>query len=105
MILTLKVIMLYLYNLDDSDMDTNSLLGIASTKANANALIEQWIDEVVCDDEDGFVDLEETETLYENEKVYKARNREGNEWIIDIVINDIPIDELPREKRQKTNQQ
>lgn len=78
-------------DLDDYDINTSSIIGIASSLDKANKMIENWADQKM----DFYVDLEEVDSdaaKWLCDRAYKGIDRYGHKWTIDIWITEEELD-------------
>ena len=85
--MTLYLIEAYEDDLDDYDIDTTSIVGIASSIEKANQMIENWADNKM----GYYVDLEEVDTNC-CDRAYKGIDKYGHNWTIDIWITEKELD-------------
>ncbi len=91
--MTVYLIKSYLYDEDDHERDTVAVIGIASTKEKGVTLIKEWANDLVNNKEDGYKEIEEIFSDY-NERTYRATDEFGDRWVIDVIILKTELDKI-----------
>ena len=91
--MTFYLITNYLYDCHNNERDWASTIGIATTREKAEVLVEEWADSLMSG-EDAYKDLEEITSEYTDVKSYKAIDEFEDEWLMDIIIQEVELDKI-----------